>query len=125
MFCRSLFVLFCWPSYCLSFLLRLTDCDYHFGVTQSLVFCVVFCRSLFVLFCWPSYCLSFLLRLTDSDYYFGVTQSLVFCVVFCRSLFVLLVLFYFLSFGHYIVSYFFDLRLLINPLVSSNFSYNR
>jgi len=43
-----------------------------------------------------------------------VARSLVFCVMFCRSSFVLFLL--------TIVS-FFDLRLLITPLVSSNFSY--
>jgi len=44
-----------------------------------------------------------------------VAQSLVFCGVFCR-----------LSFGHCVVveSFFFDLRLLITLLVSSNSSYS-
>ena len=54
-----------------------------------------------------------------------IVRSLFFCVVFCRSLFVLFL------FGHCIVCssfwplycLFFDLRLLIIPLVSSNFSY--
>ena len=42
-----------------------------------------------------------------------VAQSLVLCVIFCRSLFVLLYFFFCL---------FFDLRILITPLVSSNSS---
>ena len=45
-----------------------------------------------------------------------VARSLVFCVMFCRSLFIPLSF----SFGHYM--FFFDLRLLINLLVSPNFS---
>jgi len=48
-----------------------------------------------------------------------VTRSLVLCVVFCRSLFVLL---YFFLWPLCCLS-FFDLRNLITPLVSSNFSY--
>ena len=47
-----------------------------------------------------------------------VAQSLDFCVVFCRSLFVFFVWpLYFMSF--------FNLQLLVTPLVSSNFSYKR
>ena len=54
--------------------------------------------------------------LTNSGFSgFRVTQSLVFCVAFYRSLFVL----FFVS--HCI----FDVRLLINPLLSSNFSHTR
>ena len=45
--------------------------------------------------------------------------SLVFCVVFCRSLFVLLSFF----FGSLCCLIFYDLRLQITPLVSSNSSY--
>jgi len=49
-----------------------------------------------------------------------VTRSLVLCVMFCRSLFVLLCFFFrplcFLSF--------FDLPILITPLISSNSSYD-
>jgi hypothetical protein len=48
-----------------------------------------------------------------------VARSLVFCVMFCRSLFLFLV-FFFSSL--YCLS-FFDLQLLITPLISSNFSY--
>jgi len=44
-----------------------------------------------------------------------IAQSLFFCVVFCRSLFVLIHL--------AIVLFIFDLRLLITPLPTSNFSY--
>ena len=44
-----------------------------------------------------------------------ISQSLFFCVVFCRSLFVLI------QFA--IVLSIFDIRLLITPLASSNFSY--
>ena len=63
-----------------------------FRVARSLVFCGVFCRSLFVLF--PlAIVLSVLLRFTDSDYTFGIFWPL--C---CLS--------------------FFDLRILITPLVS-------
>ena len=56
-----------------------------------------------------------------TPYFFGggrvcVARSLVFCVMFCRSLFIPLSF----SFGHYM--FFFDLRLLINLLVSPNFS---
>ena len=40
-----------------------------------------------------------------------VSRSFVFCVMFCRSLFVLLVIMFL---------FFFDLRILITPLVSSN-----
>ena len=47
----------------------------------------------------------------------GVAESLVFCVMLCRSLFVLLS---FLFWPLYCV--FFDLSILISPLVSSNFS---
>ena len=47
-----------------------------------------------------------------------VAQSLVFCVVFCRSLFVLLYFFFCPLF----CLFFFDLRILITPLVSSNSS---
>ena len=47
-----------------------------------------------------------------------VAQSLVFCVVFCRSLFVLLYIF----FCALCSLFFFDLRILITPLVSSNSS---
>jgi hypothetical protein len=47
-----------------------------------------------------------------------VAQSLVFCVVFCRSLFVLLYIF----FCALCCLFFFDLRILITPLVSSNSS---
>ena len=48
-----------------------------------------------------------------------VARSLVFCVMFCRSLFVNLS-YFFLAI---VPSVHFDLRLLITPLVSSNFSY--
>ena len=47
-----------------------------------------------------------------------VARSLVFCVVFCRLLFVLLYFFY----CPLCCLFFFDLRLLITPLLSSNFS---
>ena len=47
---------------------------------------------------------------------FKVSWSLVFCVMFCKSLFVLLSPFFWLL---YCLSFY--LRLLINPLVSSNF----
>jgi len=50
-----------------------------------------------------------------------VTRSLVFCVVFYRSLFVLLSFF----FWPLCCLSFFDLRILITPLVSSNSSYTR
>jgi hypothetical protein len=68
---------------------------------------------------WSRNCLPF--RWTwvhPSQIFNGVrdAQSIVVCVVFCRSLFVLLSF----SFGHWL---FFDLRLLIAPLVSSNSSY--
>ena len=68
---------------------------------------------------WSRNCLPF--RWTwvhPSQVFNGVrdAQSIVVCVVFCRSLFVLLSF----SFGHWL---FFDLRLLIAPLVSSNSSY--
>ena len=47
-----------------------------------------------------------------------VVQSLDFCVVFCRSLFVSFVWpLYFMSF--------FNLQLLVTPLVSSNFCYSK
>jgi len=48
-----------------------------------------------------------------------VTRSLVLCVWFCRSLFVLL---YFFCWPLYCL-FFFDIRILITPLVSSNSSY--
>ena len=48
-----------------------------------------------------------------------VVQSLDFCVVFCRSLFVLLYFF----FSPLCCLSFFDIRILITPLVSSNFSF--
>ena len=48
-----------------------------------------------------------------------VTRSLVLCVCFCRSLFVLLYFF----FWSLCCLFFFDLRILITPLVSSNSSY--
>jgi hypothetical protein len=47
-----------------------------------------------------------------------VARSLVFCVVFCRSLFIILSLF-----SWSFCCLFFDLRILIIPLVSSNYSY--
>ena len=47
-----------------------------------------------------------------------VAQSLVFCVMYCRSLFVLFLLAIVLS------VLFFYLRLLITPLISSNFFFN-
>ena len=47
-----------------------------------------------------------------------VTRSLVFCVVFCRSLFVLLSLF-----TWPLCCLFFDLRIIITPLISSNSSH--
>ena len=47
-----------------------------------------------------------------------VTRSLVFCVIFCRSLFVLM---YFFSWPLCYL-FFFDLRILITPLVSSSSS---
>jgi hypothetical protein len=47
-----------------------------------------------------------------------VTQSLVVCVVFCRSLFVRLSVFFWR-----LCCLFFDLQLLITPLVSSNLSH--
>ena len=47
-----------------------------------------------------------------------ITRSLVFSVVFCRLLFILLSF----SFWPYCLS-FFDLRILITPVVSSNFSW--
>ena len=50
---------------------------------------------------------------------FYVARSLVFCVMFCRSLCVLLSFFFW---SLYCLS-FFDLRVLISPLISSNFSY--
>ena len=109
--CRSLFVFFLWPLYCLSFDLQLLTTS-----LVSLVFCVMFCRSLFVFFLWPLYCLSFLdLQLLTTS-----LVSLVFCVVFNRSLFVLL---YFFFWSLYYLS--FDLRLVITPLVSSNIDRQR
>jgi hypothetical protein len=51
---------------------------------------------------------------------FYVAQSLVFCVMFCRSLFVIFSFF----FWPLCCLSFFDLRILINPLVSSSSSYN-
>ena len=45
-----------------------------------------------------------------------VARSLVFCVVFCKSVFVLF------SFGHGVVCVFFDIRILITPLVLSSSS---
>ena len=96
----------------------------------SLVFCVVFCRSLFLGFL--SIVLS-VLRFMDSDNPLGIFKlflpfksiwaqpgfcgvhgawSLVFCVVFCRSLF------WFVFSPLYCL--FFDLRILITTLVSSN-----
>jgi hypothetical protein len=58
--------------------------------------CVMFCRSLFVLF--SVHCVVCFFRYTASDCPFGI-----FCPLCCMS--------------------FIDLRLLIAPLVSSNFSY--
>jgi hypothetical protein len=49
---------------------------------------------------------------------YNVTQSLVVCVVFCRSLFVRLSFFFWR-----LCCLFFDLQLLITPLVSTNLSY--
>ena len=73
-------------------------------VPQSLVFCVVFCRSLFILlsiFFWPI--VLFVLLFMDFDYPFGISKLfLSFWPLYCLS---------------------FDLRILITPLVSSNFSY--
>lgn len=51
---------------------------------------------------------------------FIIARSLVFCVKFCRSLFVLLALFFWVL----CCLSFYDLRLLITPLVSSNTSSN-
>jgi hypothetical protein len=59
-----------------------------------------------------------LLTLPELSGFSGVrlVQSLVFCVVFCTSLFVFLSRFFY---PLYCLS--FDLRLLVTPLVSSNF----
>jgi hypothetical protein len=56
--------------------------------------------------CWTPVCVNKYKHLRSPPVFCGVrvARSLVFCVVFCRSLFVLL--------------YFFDLRILITPLVS-------
>ena len=64
-------------------------------VARSLVFCVMFCWSLFTLL---TIVLSVLLRFTASDYPFGILWPL-YCL------------------------FFYDLRLLITSLVSSNFPY--
>ena len=93
-----------------------------------------FCRSLLLVFFCRLYCLSFELRIlittlvsTNSSYPSRASElnpslcrvygawSLVFCVVFCRSLF------WFVFFPLYCLS-FFDLRILITTLVSSNSS---
>ena len=89
-FCRSLFLGFFCPLYCLSFDLRIlitplvssnssypsraselnpSFCGVHDAL--SLVFCVVFCRSLLLVFCCWLYCLSFR-RFTNSDNPFGI-----------------------------------------------------
>ena len=69
---------------------------------------------------WSRNCLHFRKAWTYPAFQrFYVARSLVFCVMFCRSLFVLLSSFFWplhcLSF--------FDLRVLISPLISSNLSY--
>ena len=63
--------------------------------------------------------LTLLVHLSSSPVYSGVcvTRSLVLCVIFCRSLFVLLY-FFFWPF----CCLFFDIWILITPLVSSNSS---
>ena len=115
-----------------------------------LVFCVVFCGSCPFVLCLLGIVLSVLLQYMGSDYFFYiyiissyliiilylhitllcvkqmqmqkkkyfsgvcVTQSEIFYVVFCRSLFVI-----FLPINSL---FFFDVRFLIIPLTSSNFS---
>ena len=106
-------------------------------IAQSLVLCVVFCRSLFVLCFFPLAIVLSVLRCTASDYPFGifnlfllptlpehlssspgcsgvrVTPSLVLYVCFVDRYF----------FFWPLCCLFFDLRILITPLVSSNSFY--
>jgi hypothetical protein len=123
----------------------------HFSLMlhNLLFFCVVFTGLLLVflsIFVSSLYCLFFYelplliivllwhlqaLLLTLSGYLSSlpissgvrVTRPLVFCVMFCRSLFVPLVVLLKQIFWPLRCFSFFDLRLLITPLVSSNFSY--
>ena len=62
------------------------------------------------------------LSCTNSRGSFRVAQSLVFCVVLCLLLFVLLTFSFFFFLSLYCLP-FFDLRLLIIAVVSSNFSF--
>ena len=56
------------------------------------------------------------------DYMYRLSLSLAFCVLFCRSLFFVLLYFFFWPLC---CLFFFDIRILITPLVSSNISYKK
>ena len=96
------------------------DSDYPFGI-----FCPLCCLSFFdigiliTLWYLLAIVLSVLLRYTDSDYPFGIFKLFLCLCMFCRSLFLLL---YFFFWPLCCLS-FFDIRILITPLVSSNSSY--
>ena len=99
-------------------LFRSTASGYPCGIFKFyLVFCLVFSRSLFVLssfFVCVAIVLPVLLWFTAPDYPFGMcTLYFVFCLVFYRSLFVLL-----FCYVWSLYCLFFDLRLLITPVVS-------
>jgi hypothetical protein len=110
--CRSLFILL---QELITLLEHMSSPPVFSGVrvTQSLVLCVVVCRSLFVLL---QELITLPEHLSSLPVFNGVrvTQSLVLCVVFCRSLFVILSFF----FWPLCCLFFFDLQILIIPLVS-------
>ena len=86
----------------------------------NLVLCVMLCRSMFVLFL-LAIVLSFLLRFTASDYPFGIFKFWPLCCILSARLWVCFIdrcLSFF--FWPLCCSSFFDLRILITPLVSSS-----
>ena len=117
MFCRSLFVLlyfFFWPLCCLSVYdlrLLITSSESY----QTLFYCLMSLNSQFL--CKPGYPE----HLSSSPVFSGVPCYSIFSFMcmFCRSLFVFLYFF----FWPFCCLFFFDIRILITPLVSSNSSY--
>ena len=87
------------------------------GTFYMYVLLIVVCP--FVLFL-LAIVLSVPLRYTDYDCPFGIFKLFLFLCMFCRSLFVLL----YFSFWPLCCLFFFDIRIMIAPLVSSSSSYS-
>ena len=123
MFCRSLFVLLYflfWPLCCLFFfdirilIAPLVSSSSSYSYVCFVDHCLFFCTFYF------GHCVVCSSSIYDSDCPFGIFKLFLLLCMFCRSLFVLLYFF----FWPLCCLFFFDIRILIAPLVSSSSSYS-